>query len=160
MNNETQPTSSSDWSANLSEADVRTAASTLFQPVVNTGALRDRVAKAAGILRSLPALPVEPSLVCEVPESDDYVVAPIGEGLVVGRHEDCDVAIPDCLAMSRRHFQVQFFEGAYLIEDLDSRNGTFINEADSERISRRVLRDGDFILAGGLTFLFLEENDL
>lgn len=143
----------SGWTTDLSEVEVQTAAATIFQPLVDTSALRDRMARAAGILRSLPELPANISLICEVPESDEHVVLPVGEGIVIGRHEDCDVSIPECTALSRQHFQVQVKHGMVLLKDLSSSNGTYVNDPNSPSVNMRYLRDGDFILAGGLAFL-------
>jgi hypothetical protein len=144
----------SDWSISLSESDVLSAAVTLFQPMVDTAALRDRMARAAGILRSLPELPTVASLICEMPDSEGHVVVTVSGELTIGRHEECDVSIPECTALSRQHFQIRLEEGVALIKDLGSSNGTRVNDPDSPPIRTRVLRDGDFVLAGGLAFLW------
>ncbi len=45
---------------------------------------------------------------------------------LIGRAGDCDVAVPDS-AVSSRHCRVSQHGGQFLIEDLDSTNGTFVN---------------------------------
>jgi len=45
---------------------------------------------------------------------------------VVGRHPECDVVL-DVGAVSRQHAVINFEAGQYFIEDLRSRNGTFVN---------------------------------
>jgi phosphoserine phosphatase RsbU/P len=45
---------------------------------------------------------------------------------VLGRHPECDVVI-DAGAISRYHAKIVFNDGGYWIEDLKSRNGTFVN---------------------------------
>jgi serine phosphatase RsbU (regulator of sigma subunit)/pSer/pThr/pTyr-binding forkhead associated (FHA) protein len=46
---------------------------------------------------------------------------------VMGRHPECNVVI-DIGAVSRHHAQIVFEGGKYFVEDLNSRNGTFLNE--------------------------------
>src|SRR4030065_1575624 len=48
------------------------------------------------------------------------------EGLVLGRGEDCDVAIPD-RQISRHHLRVFRREGAPYLKDMGSKNGTWVN---------------------------------
>jgi hypothetical protein len=52
--------------------------------------------------------------------------------------------------MSARHFAVVHSDGQYLIRDLDSANGTFVN---GKRIGTVTLKDGDRIEAGHSTFV-------
>jgi hypothetical protein len=69
-----------------------------------------------------------------------------GRGAVVlGRSRDCDVTLgsPDA---SRRHAEIVGVGGDYLVRDLASTNGTFVN---GERIEERTLRGGDRIEIGG-----------
>jgi serine phosphatase RsbU (regulator of sigma subunit) len=49
-----------------------------------------------------------------------------GESAVIGRDPDCDVVL-HVTAVSRRHARVFVDSGAFFIEDLRSRNGTFVN---------------------------------
>jgi pSer/pThr/pTyr-binding forkhead associated (FHA) protein len=54
--------------------------------------------------------------------------------------------------VSRRHMQITQKEGQYVIEDLGSTNGTFVN---GQRIARSViLQHGDFIRVGETMFSF------
>ncbi len=62
--------------------------------------------------------------------------------LVIGREADCGIVIP-ANSVSRRHAKIVKGQGAYLIEDLESRNGTYVN---NQAISSRVaLKDNDRI---------------
>ncbi len=62
---------------------------------------------------------------------------------VIGRSSDCDVAL-DVAAVSRRHAVLLHENGEYFVEDLGSRNGTFVND---HRVTSRIpLRQGDRIL--------------
>src|SRR6266446_1054920 len=74
--------------------------------------------------------------------------------LVVGRGDSVDVKIEDD-GLSRRHFMI-FREGAdYLIKDLSSRNGTWL---DGNRTLQTNLQHEDRIVAGRSQFRFCEEN--
>src|SRR5438046_877554 len=54
--------------------------------------------------------------------------------------------------MSRDHAKVRWERGTWVIDDLDSRNGTFI---DGERIAGQVRRRGDVIVRLGHTVFIL-----
>ena len=59
----------------------------------------------------------------------------------IGRQADNDLVLRDNRA-SRRQAQIVFENGAYVLEDLNSRHGTWVN---GERSARRVLRNSDRI---------------
>ena len=62
----------------------------------------------------------------------------------IGRSQDCELWLGDD-GVSRKHARI-FQEGtAYLIEDTESANGTFVQGL---RVSRQILRDGDVIQFG------------
>ncbi len=63
---------------------------------------------------------------------------------VFGRSGECDVSLP-FRQMSRKHFQVSRDGGLWVIEDLRSSFGTFLN---GQRISSRVLQKGDRVTVG------------
>src|SRR6476646_6923132 len=56
-----------------------------------------------------------------------------GDKSVLGRHPDCDVVI-EVGAVSRNHCQVVREGNSYRLEDLGSRNGTFLND-EPEKIN-------------------------
>jgi len=63
--------------------------------------------------------------------------------LIVGRAPENDVFIED-QNVSKRHARfVVSPEGAVLVEDMDSTNGTYVN---GDKVTRRALRDGDRVL--------------
>ncbi len=71
------------------------------------------------------------------------MVLPLQTGrTVVGRHPTCHIVL-DNAAVSRHHAQILESHGLYFLEDLRSRNGTFLN---GEPLSTRAeLSDGDQI---------------
>jgi len=74
-------------------------------------------------------------------------------GKILGRSTNCDIIIPDPF-ISRRHAKIVFEDMSYFIEDLGSRNGTFVNDGMLPARSRTPLRDGDILRFGSTTFRF------
>lgn len=73
----------------------------------------------------------------------------------IGRQSDNDVIIEDVMS-SRHHCTLQPFSGGYLLQDLDSRNGTRVN---GERVHKVVLQFGE-AFAIGKTVLRLFEHSV
>jgi len=70
-----------------------------------------------------------------------------GDEILIGREPDCTFQI-DSPGISRRHARLYFQNNQYLLEDLGSSNGTFVN---GERISDpHVCKNGDIITLGKL----------
>ena len=70
---------------------------------------------------------------------------------MIGRHPECDVVV-DVGAVSRHHAQVVDIDGSFYVEDLNSRNGTFVN---GDPVSgRHRLQFGDRIQVCDIKFLF------
>ncbi len=65
-----------------------------------------------------------------------------GERIVLGRNADCHVVL-NVPAVSREHAVIHRVGGKYYIEDLKSRNGTFLN--NQEVTARTLLKDNDRI---------------
>jgi class 3 adenylate cyclase len=76
----------------------------------------------------------------------------LGESPVsIGRAADNDIVLPS-LAVSRYHVKISWTGSQYMLEDLNSRNGTWIN---AKRVSGEThLADGDSITFGELKFSF------
>jgi predicted component of type VI protein secretion system len=86
---------------------------------------------------------------------DDRVVKEyvIGTGATIGRLPDNTVLL-DNPAVSGHHARI-FHDGEYfVVEDLKSKNGTFVN--DKVVLTRRSLRDGDVLLVGKHRLVFDE----
>ena len=82
---------------------------------------------------------------------------PLNEGEnVIGR--DPDVAVPiNASVVSRRHARVTVSDGVARIEDLSSKNGTFV--ASERVVDPRPLRDGDVITVGDYELTFKMATD-
>ena len=66
------------------------------------------------------------------------------DDLVIGRGPDCAVVLADH-SVSREHARLVYRDGAWVIQDLDSKNGTFVN---SKRVGRTHLTPGDRLQLG------------
>jgi len=73
----------------------------------------------------------------EVPLPEDREV-------IIGRSHEIDIILLEDM-VSRRHAKIYKEGDNFVIEDLNSTNGTFVN---GERIKKRVLKEGDRILIG------------
>lgn len=75
----------------------------------------------------------------------------LASGSVIGRDPSATARIDDA-SVSARHATLLFEDGGWWIEDLDSRNGTFVDEA---RVSGRApLRNGATVQLGRVVGLF------
>jgi hypothetical protein len=97
------------------------------------GAARASVAGALGGRRAEPA-PLVLAL--------DWAGAQ--DELTIGRDADCDIGLNDS-TVSRRHARLVFRDGAWVIQDLASKNGVFVNGAP---VGRCQLRPGDRVSLG------------
>ena len=79
----------------------------------------------------------------------------IGTSLTMGRGLDNDLRINDP-RVSRHHCVVENGRLGFVIRDLDSSNGTFVN---GRRITKTSLFDGDKILLGDTTLAFEQEDE-
>ena len=78
---------------------------------------------------------------------DDKLVKEVpvgGRPIGIGRSPDNELPV-DNLAVSNYHARVYFEAGRLVVEDLDSLNGTFVNDL---RVERATLHDGDSIWIG------------
>jgi serine phosphatase RsbU (regulator of sigma subunit) len=74
-----------------------------------------------------------------------------GDRTILGRHPECDIVL-EVGAVSRQHAQILKSQDCYFVEDLHSRNGTFVNEQLVR--GRRPLADNDQIRICDLVFVF------
>lgn len=76
-----------------------------------------------------------------------------GDQLVIGRDSSSNIAINDA-EVSRKHARLTFQGGKYVIEDLGSTNGTFVN--GQRLVSTVVLKSGDVVSLGEQIVLMYE----
>ncbi len=81
---------------------------------------------------------------------------PVSGTLTIGRDESCDVAIPD-RQVSRQHARLSLRDNAVFLEDLNSKNGTYLN--GQLLTGPTQLRESDEIrVAFAQTFQFLSSD--
>jgi hypothetical protein len=73
----------------------------------------------------------------------------------IGRRNDNHLVINDS-RVSRIHAQLRALRGQYVIFDLDSTGGTWVN---GERIRQRVLRPGDVVSLSGVPLIYGQDAD-
>lgn len=76
-----------------------------------------------------------------------------GDKYILGRHPDCHIVI-EVGAVSRNHCQVVREGNNFFLEDLGSRNGTFLNDEPNKVEGRRQLKQGDELRVCEVTFKF------
>ena len=82
-------------------------------------------------------------------------VFPLEEAVItIGRRLDNDLVLDDP-RVSRTHAQLRAIDGRYVIFDLHSTGGTFVN---GEQITQCILSPGDLIWLAGVTLVYGEEN--
>jgi diguanylate cyclase (GGDEF)-like protein len=87
--------------------------------------------------------PTGPGMGCRYPLTD--------VPLVLGRGGDCDIRINDH-SVSRRHARIQPNADGYYAVDLQSTNGTYVNDVPA---SMYRLKDGDYLRVGNCIYRFL-----
>ena len=73
------------------------------------------------------------------------------EAVTVGRSLECGIQIRDPL-LSRQHCRLEPIGSTWVLTDLNSRNGTFINHG--ERVMQHVLEEGDVLRIGRVRLCF------
>ncbi|MBX7101825.1 MAG: sigma 54-interacting transcriptional regulator [Myxococcaceae bacterium] len=73
------------------------------------------------------------------------------ERIRIGAHSSNDLVLAEDRTASRHHFEIQYTERGYLLIDLNSTNGTFL---DGRRIERAYLSTGSQMRAGSSTVTF------
>ncbi len=74
-----------------------------------------------------------------------------GDSVILGRHPDCDIVL-EAGAVSRQHARILRIQDDYFLEDLRSRNGTFLNDQRIE--GQRKLAENDAVKICDLVFAF------
>jgi predicted component of type VI protein secretion system len=89
-------------------------------------------------------------------ESSALKEVPLGtRPVTIGRAPDNDIQI-DNLSVSNYHARVYVEAGSLVVEDLNSLNGSFLNDI---RVERAMLKDGDAILIGKHEILVDQAHD-
>jgi two-component system cell cycle response regulator len=93
--------------------------------------------------------PTGPAMGCRYPLRD--------KPLMLGRGDDCDIRIPDN-SVSRRHARIEPSADGYVVGDLGSTNGTFVN--DTQLAAPAPLQDGDYLRVGNCLYRYLTGGNI
>ena len=74
-----------------------------------------------------------------------------GDEIMIGRGDDCQIQVHEH-SVSRQHARIELTEEGYVVHDLDSTNGTFINDRP---ITESKLHDGEYLRVGNCIYRFL-----
>lgn len=92
----------------------------------------------------------EETILLQRPDAKAAIGIKLEQGIhVVGRSVDCDIVLHDA-SVSRRHAELVIDGSTVTIRDLDSRNGTFV---DDEPIESRQIEFGKQIRFGSVTLV-------
>jgi len=75
---------------------------------------------------------------------------------IIGRGESCDLTISENV-LSRSHAKFEPKWGGIVVNDLGSKNGTFVN---NEPIQEKLLRDGDRVMLGTIKILYRNPKEV
>lgn len=79
---------------------------------------------------------------------------PIGNKLTIGRNRNNQMVLPS-RAVSNFHAKIYFEDGRYMVEDMESTNGTYVN---GNRIDKKSLRPGDEIRISETVFTVTDDD--
>jgi hypothetical protein len=109
-----------------------------------------------------PALTGAARLVLKRGGAETDIEFPFVAPAVVGRFDptvgpiDIDLGslTPEGSYISRRHARITLEDGVFILEDLQSSNGTYILQSDFEKIETAPLTDGTELAFGNARFVF------
>ncbi len=78
------------------------------------------------------------------------------EEMVIGRSSECDIQIDDA-NVSRKHAKIRNQDNDFLVSDLQSTNGTFVN---SRKVTEAALEDGDLLMISSTVLKFVSSASI
>ena len=91
-------------------------------------------------------------LLIQCPDGQMKTIPLTGERLAVGRSSAAELCFPEDAGLSRQHFAFETQGDDWTVQDLGSKNGTFVNNIPLK--ARLILKPGDRITAGHLVIVF------
>ena len=131
-----------------SPEEVRVVASHKLEPLGETQGLQNT--SSGSDVAEITGIPENAFLIIEVVK-----VHPLNESVVnIGRRLENQLVIDDP-RVSRNHAQLRAIKGRFVLFDLNSTGGTFVN---GQRTSQTVLYPGDVISLAGVALIFGQDN--
>ncbi len=78
-----------------------------------------------------------------------------GRSITIGRTDDNNITIEN-LAVSAHHAKIDYVGGNFLLTDLNSKNGSFVND---RQVTSHWLEDGDVLTIGKHTLVYKDEAE-
>src|SRR6266702_3149847 len=91
-------------------------------------------------------------LLIQCPDGQMKTVPLTGGRLSIGRSSAAELCFPEDAGLSRQHFAFEPEAEDWTVQDLGSKNGTFVNNIPLK--ARLILKPGDRITAGHLSIIF------
>jgi serine phosphatase RsbU (regulator of sigma subunit) len=97
-------------------------------------------------------------LLIQCPDGQMKTVPLTGERLAVGRSSAAELCFPEDAGLSRQHFAFETQGDDWTVQDLGSKNGTFVNNLPLK--AKYILKPGDRITAGHLVIVYAPNSEL
>src|SRR5271157_2464033 len=94
-------------------------------------------------------------LLIQCPDGSMKTVPLTGERLSIGRSGAADLCFPEDAGLSRQHFAFEAQGDEWTVQDLGSKNGTFVNNIPLK--ARLILKPGDRVTAGHVVVVYSPE---
>lgn len=144
----TQPTINITTDDNFSADEIKVIASHKLEPVGDTQGMQTSMGNQEN--QEADNIPENAFLIVE-----GVKVHPLTESVVnIGRRLENQLVIDDP-RVSRNHAQLRAIKGRFVLFDLNSTGGTFVN---GQRTSQTVLYPGDVISLAGVALIFGQDN--
>jgi serine phosphatase RsbU (regulator of sigma subunit) len=95
-------------------------------------------------------------LLIQCPDGQMKTVPLSGERLSIGRSSAAELCYPEDAGLSRQHLAFESQGAEWTVQDLGSKNGTFVNNIPLK--AKLILKPGDRITAGHLVIVFEPES--
>jgi predicted component of type VI protein secretion system len=76
------------------------------------------------------------------------------DGYVLGRREDCDVVLPYDSQISRTHARLTYTDGVWYVEDMGSKNGTYVGK---HKVEHRIMIESGHMFRMGRTWIRVQQ---
>src|SRR5436190_16078587 len=93
----------------------------------------------------------------QCPDGQMKTIPLSGERLSVGRSSAAELCFPEDAGLSRQHFAFEVQGEDWTVQDLGSKNGTFVNNIPLK--ARLILKPGDRITAGHIIVTYAPDAD-
>src|SRR5664280_1797338 len=91
-------------------------------------------------------------LVVQCPDGQKKNIPLTGARLSIGRSSAAELCFPEDAGLSRQHFAFEADGDDWTVQDLGSKNGTFVNNIPLK--ARLILKPGDRVTAGHLVIVY------